>query len=77
MAPLPRGAVPGELGVEIDIHGARDVTRQIVGSTVGPIEPPAHIEHAKAAALTGCLLGGQVLRGDQDVVHHSHSQLLL
>ena len=39
-------AVRRELRVERHVHRTGDVPREIVGVSVRPIEPPAHVDHA-------------------------------
>ena len=48
MPPLPDHGVVGELVVEIDVHGARDMPREECRMTVGHGERPAHVEHDRA-----------------------------
>ena len=65
MPAVGRCAVLGELVVEVDVHGARDVAFEVLGAPVRTIEPPPHIEDADG--LTAGDEIGECVGGDEDV----------
>ena len=58
MPALRRGrAVVGQLVIEVDVDGPREVTLEVRRAAVGPIEAPAHVEDAQLAPSLGEFLG--------------------
>jgi len=44
MPTLLRIAVMGEVAIEVHERRARDVSGEVLGTAVGAIEPPAHVD---------------------------------
>ena len=57
-------ALPGELVIEVDVHSARQVALQVLRAALGPVQAPAHVEHADG--VTGGQESGEFRRGDQE-----------
>jgi acyl-CoA synthetase (AMP-forming)/AMP-acid ligase II len=53
-----RSPVVGEFGLEVDVHGARDVPGEVVGPAVGLVETPAHVEEMHGIEGVAQLRGG-------------------
>jgi hypothetical protein len=70
MPPLAGRGVVGELGIEVDVDGARDVPGAERGAPVGLGQGPAHVEHdgARGGATVVFLVeaAGELVGGDED-----------
>ena len=51
-----------KFGVEIDVHGARNVAGEVVGASIGAVESPPHIEDTDGREHLVEVAGGDQVR---------------